>query len=308
MSGAYTHLTVANDARAHARKTAIRKSTLAALGIHLKYIELGAVSPDYPYLATERSQGKWADSMHYTRTSTLVRTAVKAIHRAPPASQPKLIAWLFGFVSHIVTDMTIHPVIELKVGPYQGNEKAHRICEMHQDAYIFPRMNVGSAELSQHLHTGLATCNSPQDEDALDPVIAQVWLEMLREAYPEQHTTEGPNPSAWHRGFRRVLAAVSNTSHLFPFARHVGVSLGLTYPRLDAVDSQYIKSLKTSEGLIDLDALYERARSNVVEMWRGLDEALVTGRSAELDALEDWNLDTGRSVTTNQLVFWKNGA
>lgn len=304
MSGAYTHLTIANDARALARKTSLRKPTLAALGNHLKYVELGAVSPDYPYLSTDRSQGTWADAMHYTNTGTLLRSAVAAVHRAPAASQPKLIAWIFGFASHVATDMTIHPVIEMKVGPYKGNEKAHRVCEMHQDAHIFPRLGVGSAALTQHLKTGVATCNSPTDSDSLDPSIEQVWLDILQKTYPAQAAVETPNPSSWHRGFRRILSAVGNTNHLFPFARHVGASMGLTYPRFEEIDQQYIKGLKTPAGTTDLDTLYETARTNVLKMWAGLDEDLVSGRSDALDRLEDWNLDTGRSVSTNKLVFW----
>jgi hypothetical protein len=35
-----------------------------------------------------------------------------------------------------------------------------------------------------------------------------------------------------------------------------------------------------------------------------LDDALAQGGSAELAGLEDWNLDTGRSVQTGRLVFW----
>lgn len=304
MSGAYTHLAVANEARALARKTSLRKPTLAAIGNHLKYLELGAVSPDYPYLSTDRSQGVWADAMHYTSTGTLLRSAVAAVHRAPASSQPKLVAWLLGFASHVATDMTIHPVIEMKVGPYQGNEKAHRVCEMHQDAYIFPRLGVGSAALTQHLKTGLATCNSPTDSESLDREVDQLWLEVLQKTYPAQASASAPNPSSWHRGFRRVLSTVGNANHLFPFARHVGVSMGLTYPRLEEIDHHYTKGLKTPLGTIDLDALYEMARKNVLEMWSGLDEALVSGRSDALDMLEDWNLDTGRSVVTQKLAFW----
>lgn len=304
MSGAYTHLTIANDARALARKIGLRKATLAALGTHLKYVELGAVTPDYPYLATDRSQTPWADAMHLQQTGDLFRAAVQAIHQAPGTSQPKLTAWLFGWASHVATDMTIHPVIELKVGPYLGNEKAHRICEMHQDAHLFPRMNVGSAALSQHLASGIATCNAADNADALDPVIEQVWLASLIKTYPDHAATNAPKPSAWHRGFRRMLALVADANHLFPFARHVGISLGLNYPRHEDIDPQYVRALKTPEGPMDLDPIYERARANVLEMWRGLDEALVSGRSDALDALEDWNLDTGRSLATQQLVLW----
>ena len=53
------------------------------------------------------------------------------------------------------------------------------------------------------------------------------------------------------------------------------------------------------------DEIYAKARDNVLAIWKGLDDALILGNSPELDRLEDWNLDTGRSVGTNRLVLWK---
>jgi primosomal protein N' len=49
-------------------------------------------------------------------------------------------AWLCGLAGHIVTDVVIHPVVELKVGTYEGHEAAHRNCEMHQDVYIYKKI------------------------------------------------------------------------------------------------------------------------------------------------------------------------
>ena len=45
----------------------------------------------------------------------------------------KRLAWLFGYAAHVTMDVTIHPIVELKVGPYAENKRAHRVCEMHQD-------------------------------------------------------------------------------------------------------------------------------------------------------------------------------
>ena len=59
-------------------------------------------------------------------------------------------------------------------------------------------------------------------------------------------------------------------------------------------------------GILKGQELIANARiSSTVSQLKGLDAALVHGRSDELDALEDWNLDTGRSVGTNRLVLWK---
>lgn len=80
--------------------------------------------------------------------------------------------------------MTIHPVLELRVGPYQDNKGEHRRCEMHQDAFIFPRvMNVGDVGLTDHLASGIAACHAADAEDQMDPTIEQLWLSMLEAAY-----------------------------------------------------------------------------------------------------------------------------
>ena len=86
------------------------------------------------------------------------------------------------------------------------------------------------------------------------------------------------------------------------------MGLNVAYPRAQDVDAQYIRQVPTPEGPMDYDALYERARDNVLALWRTLDAALVDGRSDALDAHDDWNLDSGRSVRTGKLVFWKEAA
>jgi hypothetical protein len=307
MSGAYAHLAVVNDAQKRAEAAGLREDTLASLGLYLKYLELGSVSPDYPYLALKRRQKKWADAMHYTHNATLLRAGVAAVAALPADQQSKTTAWLLGFAAHMTTDMTIHPVVEMRVGPYQGNESEHRRCEMHQDAFIFPKvMNVGETGLSEHLASGIATCHAPGDENLIDPTIGRVWNAMLAAAYPDVGGEDPPAPSAWHCGFRDVLSTMAGVNHLFPFARHVSADLNLAYPVEGDVDMSYIQGLRTPQGQLDYEALFEKARSNVLAVWKGLDDALSAGRSDALDELEDWNLDTGRSVQTGRLVFWKD--
>lgn len=309
MSGAYTHICIANDASKAASAYGLRKSTLKALGVHLKFVELGAVSPDYPYLSLDRRQTVWADAMHYTDTATLVREGVRAVYSSSSKTQPKLTAWLLGLAAHIATDMTIHPVIELKVGPYQGNESEHRRCEMHQDSYIFPKvMNVGPTGLTEHMQTGLGQCSAATDEDRLDTDLEHVWTAMLHATYPQIAASTAALPSTWHKGFKGILQSLSRAGQLFPFSRHVGTNLGLTYPQEADVDMTYIKGLKTPDGVQDFDDIYRRAMSNVLAVWKGLDDALAHGGSEDLALLENWNLDTGRSLATQKLVFWGNYA
>lgn len=309
MPGAYAHLSVVNDAQKRADAAGLREDTLVSLGLHLKFLELGSVSPDYPYLSLRRDQKQWADFMHYTRNATLLRAGVSAVSGLPPELRGRATAWLLGFAAHMTTDMTIHPVVEMRVGPYAENPGEHRRCEMHQDAFIFPRvMDVGDTGLSEHLATGIATCHADGDEDVFDPAVERVWQAMLAAAYPDDLAQVPPLAGSWHSGFRGILSAMAGVNHLFPWARHVSSGLNLAYPTVDDIDPSFIRQLRTPEGPMDYEAIYERARANVLAVWKGLDEALVTGRSDALDRLEDWNLDTGRSVQTGRLVFWKEAA
>ena len=307
MSGAYTHISVVNDARAAAKTAGLRKSTLKAIGLHLNFVELGSVSPDYPYLAFERDQTAWADAMHYTSTAAFVRAVVKLVSSSEPEVQPKLTAWLMGLAAHIATDMTIHPVVERKVGPYKGNEAAHRQCEMHQDAYIFPKVvGVGPTNLSEHMASGIGKCFDASDEERLDADISHIWSTALTQTYPALAAQTPAEPDSWQQGFKKVLLTLAKVNQLLPFARHVGTGLGLTYPAQTSVDPQFIEDLVTPEGKKHFDEIYQRALSNVLAVWKGLDDALSNGGSSELDRLEDWNLDTGRSIPTGKLVFWEN--
>jgi len=147
MPGAYAHITLINLAREPARLNAgpgLPSPAGLALGRWFKCCELGAESPDYPYLAVgAQGAAAWADLMHYQHTGDMVKVGIETVKELTGDVRDKAFAWLLGYAAHVITDSTIHPVIELKVGPYAQNKTAHRRCEMHQDAYIFQRLNLG---------------------------------------------------------------------------------------------------------------------------------------------------------------------
>src|SRR3546814_8810785 len=55
-------------------------------------------------------------------------------------------------------DVTLHPCINSKVGPYAQNKRAHRVCEMNQDVHAFQRLNLGAVDLPERLKTGIRRC------------------------------------------------------------------------------------------------------------------------------------------------------
>ena len=160
MSGGYTHITVAQLAIEEARSRRaglLHDDAKRALGKWKKFCIVGAVSPDYPYLEILDSKSTaWADAMHKGRAVTLLRNGVAKIREMPDDNvRQKCMAWLFGYASHVSTDGTIHPVVNLKVGRYEDHKPEHRSCEMSQDVYVRIPHSFG-----HQFHDDPATCST----------------------------------------------------------------------------------------------------------------------------------------------------
>ncbi len=311
MPGAYAHLTLVGllaSSNSLNKAPGFPKAAKAAILDNSCFCDLGAVSPDYPYLhLTSSASAAWADLMHYTATGGMLAAGVQEVKRASGSAKQRMLAWLLGYAAHVVTDATIHPVVELKVGPYAQNKTAHRVCEMHQDAYIFQRLNAGAVGLSEYFDSGIRLCSSPSDAGKLNNDVSALWLAMLQACHPERYRESRPEPGSWHAAFLASMDIAEEGGKLLPFSRHVAVNVGLTYPNVKDIDRQYIKGLKTPEGDMDYDSIFTRAQRNVLAMWSALSSAVYTDDSTYLSIIGDWNLDTGRD-SHNKLVFWSNAA
>ena len=310
MPGSYAHITLVNLAREPARLEAgpgMLKPAALALGRWLKHCELGAVSPDYPYLAVgAKGAAEWADLMHYQRTGGMVKAGVEEVKGLTGNVRDKAFAWLLGYAAHVITDATIHPVVELKVGPYAQNKTAHRVCEMHQDAYIFQRLDVGGVGVANYLKSGIEQCSGL--DRSLDPAIADTWRAMLKRCYPQAFSDNPPDIGRWHKGYTTVLDACGEGYHLIPIARHVAVDCGLTYPVVEEVNRiAYIDSLKTPHGQLPYDAVFGKALEHVIQGWHLIGEAVFGNSIVYQTAFWDWNLDTGRD-SSNKVVLWEEDA
>jgi hypothetical protein len=307
MPGAFAHITLVNELKEPQRLEAIPGFTADAITSVLdffKFSELGAVSPDYPYLAIPDGDAAiWADLMHYTNTAEMLKSGIKAVKQLQGNAQRKAFAWLLGYAAHVATDVTIHPVVELKVGPYAANKTAHRVCEMHQDAYIFQRLNLGQIGLSEHLDSGIWGC-CDVNSDKLDSTISQLWSTMLKQAHPAQFASNPPNIDKWHQKFKIMVDKISEEgNHLMPISRHLAVDCGLTYPSVQKIDKQYIKSLKVPTGTMDYDDIFDKAIHSVSHVWALIALGVFTNDTTYLAQVTNWNLDTGKDEA-GKYVFW----
>lgn len=309
MPAAYAHITLVNELKEPRRLEGIPGFPQGAISAVLKYskfCELGTVSPDYPYLALgDEGAKRWADVMHYNRTGEIIHAGIRQLQNMRGDAKKKGLAWLLGYTAHVATDVSIHPVVEMKVGPYESNKTAHRVCELHQDAYIFQRLNLGGLGLSEYLDSGIAACRDATDPELLDRDIVLLWKGMLREVHPEEFNINLPDIDKWHRGFNLAIDKIAEEGDkLIPFARHLGMDAGLTYPGEGEIDPQFIRSLATPFGKRDYDAIFDAAIRNVGGVWQLAASAVTQGQKSYLAQIGNWNLDTGRDER-NRLVFWE---
>lgn len=310
MPGSYAHMTVVNIAKEVEKLEKLEGfpvSAISAVLKYFKYCELGCVSPDYPYLCVgDSNAATWADLMHYENTGSMIHKGIEFIRDTLSGNeQEKAFSWLLGYVAHVVTDVTIHPIVQLKVGDYAENKTAHRRCEMNQDAYIFQRLNLGGIGISEHLDSGIKMCSGQSDSKKIDPTILSVWKYMLHHSHSDEFTRNPPDIDKWHEKFGDIVDNVGEEgNHLFPFARHVAVDAGLTYPTQDEIDKQYIENLASPEGPKSYDEIFKHAIQNVRQIWNVVAQGVFSKNENYQTVIANWNLDTGKDMN-DKFVMWR---
>lgn len=306
MPGAYAHITLVNLAREPARleDAGVPLAAIRAVLRHFRFCELGAVSPDYPYLDLRHAESKmWADLMHYQNTGDLLKHGVALAREIEGSQQDLVVAWLLGYAAHVVADVTIHPVVELRVGPYAANQTAHRVCELNQDAHIFRRLDLGDVGLSEHLDSGIWGCCDTPGSGTLHQALAFFWRRMLSLTYPKAYTDNEPDIDAWHAGFKVAVDLAEEGNRLPLFARHLAVDCGLTYPAPARIDRSFIEHLATPDGPMHYDQIFDKALANVVRMWATIGKAVYEGEAAYRTRIMNWNLDTGKDAS-GKFGYW----
>jgi hypothetical protein len=326
MPGAFAHLTIvdilAGDENGLDAITTLTPTMKHALGFYTNFCELGAVSPDYPYLtALHPSAMAWANVMHYYQTADFIRRGIHHLCKTfpdltAPDAEPCL-AWLFGYTTHVVADLTVHPVIALKVGAYEQHKTEHRVCELNQDVYIVKTRyhdEIGTPEHS--LATGIASCSDQRNPKMLHPSVAALWRQILNDIdLTNVHLkddlpapTSPPDPDEWHRWYVEIIATIAQGRLLPPLSRHFAEHEGIAYAPFDEVNRDYIDHLTTPRGdNTTYDPVVDEALKNITASWQELGAAL-TANDPSRFTLPNGDLDTGRQDTGLQgppMIFWR---
>ncbi|MGX9726132.1 MAG: zinc dependent phospholipase C family protein [Candidatus Electronema sp. VV] len=325
MAGGYTHITLAQLAveEAQRRTELLAEEHRQALGLWKKFVIIGSMGPDYPYLdVADTTSAAWAAAMHSPQALDFIREAARRVRALPvPAVRQKCAAWLFGFAAHCVTDGVVHPVVNEKVGPYEQNKAEHRRCEMSQDVLVHAKLNLGAIELNRQLSVNIAQTTESGSRSKIDRDIRLLWhgalnavwrsgqqessrlQDWLRHWFGGGSATGLPAPTAdeWHRAMQRLLKLAENGGRLSPFARHAAASVGLTYP--EQPEPQYILGLDVpGGGKMDFEDIFAKAAEQIAAFWGGLSLSL-QGRPSSLDSMAGWGLDDGLNDKNNH-VFW----
>jgi len=250
MPGAFAHMVAADRAKQAAEAQGLHLIALSTLKFP-QWLQAGSVGPDYAYLHHLRSHDpsdSWADLSHYNHTGDVVQSGIQWLanwtgdrtsmefHRA--------VAWLSGYLSHVVLDASIHPVVRAIVGEYEQNAKEHRICEMYMDSFIFKETygyELVNDEWADYLrHT---TDNSG---DGMDRTIKNTWGHMLKTTYPHEYERNIPDFDGWHNGYIQAIDMADNRLILF---RHAATENGLVYADSQDIPAasmtKYIEQAKT---------------------------------------------------------------
>lgn len=306
MAGGFAHITAAAEAVGRLGEVeGLAPTDKMSLTQFMPFIEVGSVGPDFPYLG---GQSDWADKMHYEHTGEMIRNGVRLLRDYDSGeTRSRCLAWLLGYSAHVATDLTIHPIVQARVGPYHGNETEHRTCEMNQDAFIWPRRNLGELGLADYFQVNISHCSA--DDGGLHPDIVALWHRMLELTYADDVAGDPPEFDSWNKGFRRIVDTIDDLGSFVSFTRHLLASKGMAYPSTEGVDPSYIEDLETPEGPMHYNDVFDRAVNSVVAIWSQVGTALNAPSEDEseqiLSGIPNGNLDTGEYLANNELIFWR---
>lgn len=316
MAGLITHFLVSRKA---ILSDNLDPGLVNLLAANSDWVFLGSASPDLPYVMFIGDQSSWADHLHYENTNALVLTAQKLFQgNAGLLNHIDRIrlSWLLGYVSHIITDVTIHPIIEGIVGKYEidANKSPHRICEKVQDSLIFNELMRGLDITYAEYSDRFRNC---AHSNALAPLM-EMWKNLLLGSYPAKQPV--PDPNSWFNVFLPLFDSADNPDGVIAMFRHTQI-LGKEFTREKVYDSKarlreiypddckrYYDEIKLPSGGVGTFKKdgFERSINNVVMLWNKFFQSLSDPSIAIADLIPNWNLDTGKVIGGNDdITLWR---
>jgi len=318
MPATFAHCLIAREAIERIGKTALYSGILR---MNNNFVIMGATGPDYPYLTDVIKYGilhighNWANRMHYENTTDFVEQGIKNLSAMDKKSGQfqRCLAWFAGYVSHVIADSFVHPVINCIVGGvYIFTHVEHGYCELIQDVYIFKQKtgtDIIKAASRDNATFGyldiLDDCSDPDNLDNVHPDIEAFWMDLLKTAHPNAFAYFADiKPSLWHKNYKNRIDFISDSRCIF---RHVLDIVNA--PRyieesaiLQADRDKYLNSLLAPDGAkVSYDVVFSRVVDLTVAKWKAI-FARINGTGTLSSPIKDWNLDTG--VDESKIDLW----
>jgi hypothetical protein len=257
------------------------------IGENNHFVIMGAAGPDYPYLTDILTTSilqvshTWANRMHYENTLKFIQGGVKSLYAMDKNTDTFCIrlAWFCGFVSHVLADAYVHPVVNSIVrGTYIFTHQEHGRCELIQDVYIFKKLTDEDIVSSNpregkfgYLHF-LNECSDPEDEEKsrIHPEIRAFWKELLEASHPDaKEYFDSILPDRWHYNYKGRVNFIADPGAIF---RHVIGLTGREYMRESEIPAgereKYIDKIRLPNGeKSDYNAVFNKALELIANTW-----------------------------------------
>lgn len=300
MPGPFAHFTLFQKARETFCEQELFPNIQQALGDFSDFGLLGSNSPDFPILAMEPV---WEEYLHAQTAAAYIAPAISIIPTLPKKARQKCTAWFCGYLSHMVGDATIHPVVNLRVGPYLGHEEKHQTCEVHQDAHVYTRLGLVELTRCNYTRAIIEACCSNESRTCLNDELLGFWKSLSNSAFPNE---DAPDFNKWFAAYTGVVdkfAEENDWWHIRTLAK-VGRKKHLLQIAPDKIDQSFILALPTPTGTpISYDDLFDMAIENTVSAWHSFAAALESPDSLSFPLSAQWNLNTGEIVEPKYL-YW----
>jgi hypothetical protein len=287
------------------------------------FVVIGATGPDYPYLTDVITYGvmqighNWSNRMHYENIDGFILEGIKQLSLMDSKGDQfkNCLAWFCGYLSHVIADSFIHPVVNCTVGgSYMFTSKEHGRCELVQDIYIFNKITGTDICLAANRDSTtfgylniLDDGSNPQDLDKIHPDIGSFWSNILKVAHPHASDYfEQIDPNEWHKNYKSRVDFVCDSRSIF---RHVvdfvDAPRYVSWSEIEQVErDKYIENVVSPYGTkMPYDKLFENAVDHIVSTWKAILPLIKKGDTTSTTTfVKGWNLDTG--VDERSIDLW----
>ncbi len=322
MPATFAHCLLAREAMKKLGKGTIYPGVLKERN---HFVVMGSTGPDYPYLTDVIKYGvlhighNWSNRMHYENIDVFIFEGIKKLSIMDEKGDQfkNCLAWLCGYVSHVIADSFIHPVVNCTVGgTYIFTCTEHGRCELVQDIYLFNKLtgtDICDAAYRDSSTFGylniLDDCSDPKDLDKIHPDIGSFWADILKVAHPHASAyVEQIDLDEWHKNYKSRVDFVTDKRSIF---RHVlDIANAPRYIAWSEIEQnerdKYIENVVTPIGnKIPYDILFDKAVDRIVSTWKALFPLIKGGITSPTTFVKDWDLDTG--VDERRIDLWMEG-